>query len=224
MNGLLIPLAFEWIALITLIAPLVLVGKFSSRPNLGLLVWFGAFLSAGLASAVLIISLASSIFETWIALHANPNGTEKWWLALLAGFGPWLFLATAGIGLALMNTRLAPLVESGREISPLAQLASQQIEIFRDIEVRMIEIPIRHAFTDGRAIYVSRELWSSCNAQERKHILVHEYEHIRLRHPLLKRVAQVIYALTPKFAASRALQSEVERLTEIIADRRAQMA
>ncbi len=221
MNGLLIPLAFEWIALITLIAPLVLVGKFSSRPNLGLLVWFGAFLSAGLASAVLIISLASSIFETWIALHANPNGTEKWWLALLAGFGPWLFLATAGIGLALMNTRLAPLVESGREIGPLAQLVSKRVDSFLGVDVRQIEIPIRHAFTDGRAIYVSRELWSSADSKQRQQILLHEFEHIRLRHPLLKRVAQFIYVLTPKFAASRALQSEVERLTEIIANRRA---
>lgn len=223
MNSLLIPLAFEWISLITLIAPLLLSGKFSKRPNLGLVVWFGAFLSAGLASIVLIISLGSSIFETWIALHANPNGTEKWWLALLAGFGPWLFLATAGIGLALMNTRLAPLVESGREISPLAQLASYKIDEYQGVDVRQLEIPIRHAFTDGRAIYVSRELWSSCNPPERKHILIHEYEHIRLRHPFLKRVAQVIYALTPKFAASRALQSEVERLTEIIANRRAKM-
>lgn len=223
MSTLLIPLAFEWIALITLFAPLVLSGKFRNRPNLGLVLWFASFLSAGVAGVVLIFALIESVISTWLKLHANPNGTEVWWQALLSGFAPWLFLAVAGISLALLNLRLAPLIESKREVSPLANLASVAVDEFRGHPVRLVEVPIDHAFTDGRAIYVSGPLWQKSNPDERQRILLHEAEHIRLRHPQLKRVVQAIYLLTPKFAASNFLQSEVNELTEIIA-RRAERA
>lgn len=219
MSSLLIPLAFEWIALITLFAPLVLAGKFRNRPNLGLVIWFASFLSAGVAGVILIAALIDSVIATWLKLHANPNGTEVWWQALLSGFAPWLFLAVAGISLALLNLRLASLIESKREISPLAQLASRPIQEFNGHQVRVIDVPIDHAFTDGRAIYVSDQLWQKSEQDERQRILRHEAEHIRLRHPLLKRMVQVIYLLTPKFAASNFLQTEVNELTEIIARR-----
>ena len=219
LNTLLIPLAFEWIALITLIAPLVLVGRFRQRPTLGLIVWFSSFLSAGLATLVLIFNLAVSILETWLKLHSNPNGTEIWWQAVLAGFGPWLFLAVAGVSLALMNLKIAPLIDAGREIAPLAKLASSSVMTYQGCDVRLVEIPIDHAFTDGRDIFVSRQLWQSAGEAERGEILRHELKHIRQRHPQLKRVVQLIYAITPKFAASNAFASEVNALTEIIASR-----
>lgn len=216
---LLIALAFEWIALITLLAPILLTGRFRSKPNLGLILWFSAFLSAGLAAVILIAALVISIFSTWITLHSNPNGTELWWQALLAGFGPWLFLALAGISLALMNLRLSPLLESARETSPLAQLSSQLIEVHKGFEVRLVELPIDHAFTDGRAIFITRQLWFGASEARRQQILAHELIHIRMRHPLMLRIVQFIETLTPKFAASRALQSEVLELTELVAIR-----
>lgn len=219
MNTLLIPLAFEWIALITLIAPLVLVGRFRQRPTLGLIVWFSSFLSAGLASLVLIFNLAVSILETWLKLHSSPNGTEIWWQAVLAGFAPWLFMAVAGVSLALMNLKITPLIDAGREIAPLAKMASSSFMKYQGFDVRLVEIPIDHAFTNGRDIFVSRQLWESAAETKRAEILRHEYKHIRMRHPQLKRVVQIIYALTPKFAASAAFANEVTELTEIIANR-----
>lgn len=219
MNSLLIPLAFEWIALITLIAPLVFVGRFRNRPNLGLVVWFSAFLSAGFAFLLLLLGLTQSIIETWLKLHANPNGNEIWWQALLAAFAPWLFLAVAGISLALMNLRLAPLVEASRELGSLAKLASRPIQKYQGRDVRLIDIPIDHAFTDGRDIFISNKLWQSSSEADRAEILRHEYKHIRLRHPQLKRIVHMVYLVTPKFAASSAFANEVNELTEIIAKR-----
>jgi hypothetical protein len=220
-NPLVIPIALEWIFLITTLAPLLFVGKFRSRPQLGLAIWFMSFLSAGIAALVVLVALTTSIFSTWLAIHENPNGGEPWLAAILSGFGPWVLLALTGISMALINLKIDPLMAQARDLLPAGDLASRQVEVYLGKPVRLINLPIDLAFTDGRLIFISEQLWSSSDSQHRQKLLRHEFEHIRLRHPLLKKIAGFIRILTPQLAASKALEAEVLELTELIAERAA---
>lgn len=217
MNPLIIPLAVEWVFLITTVTPLIFTGRFRSRPNLGLAIWFSTFLSAGVAAAIAIVIAGSSVFETWLVIHENPQGGEPWMLALVSGFGPWLFLAIAGVSIALVNQKIEPLVEQARELKPALGLVKKQQTEYRGVSVATIELPIDQAFTDGKEIYVTAQWWNRLNAGEREQLLKHEYAHIRLRHPGLKKLAGFIQALTPNLAASKALAAEVFELTELAA-------
>lgn len=221
MNPLVIPIALEWILLITTLAPLLYVGKFRGRPQLGLAIWFISFLSAGIAALVVLVALATSIFSTWLAIHENPNGGEPWLAAIISGFGPWVLLALTGISLALINLKIDPLIAQARELLPAGELASKQVEVYLGKPVRLITLPIDLAFTDGQSIYVTEQFWNSSDLQQRQKLLRHEFEHIRLRHPQLKKIAGFIRVLTPWFAASKALEAEVLELTELIAEQQA---
>jgi Zn-dependent protease with chaperone function len=219
-NPLVIPIALEWIFLVTTVAPMVLVGRFRTHPQLGLVIWFGAFLSAGVGAAIVLVALATSIFSTWLKIHESPDGGEPWLAALVAGFGPWLLLAVVGISMALINLKLEPLVAQARQLIPAGNLGATEITKYFGISVRLVALPIKLAYTDGRSIFVTEQLWQESSDFERSEILRHELVHIRKRHPLLKKIAGFIRLLSPQLAASKALEAEVLELTELIANRK----
>ena len=219
MSPLIIPIAIEWVILVTTLAPMILVGRFDSRPRLGLAIWFSTLFSAGLAVALALGVALASIATTYLKLTANPVGSESWLLALAASFAPWAILAIAGISLALVNQRIAPIVSSAKETAPLLAAASRPVRHFDGVEVRQIELRVMVAAAHRGSILISSTALGALTEAELDAVFWHEVGHIRGRHNQLKQLAGLVRTLSPWLAASRALVVEVERLAELDADR-----
>lgn len=219
MSPLIIPIAIEWVILVTTLAPMILVGRLDSRPRLGLAIWFSTLFSAGLAVALALGVALASIATTYLKLTANPIGSESWLLALVASFAPWAILAIAGISLALVNQRIAPMVSTAKDTTPLLAAASKLVRHFDGVEVRQIELPVMVAAAHRGSILISTAALATLNSAELDAVFWHEVGHIRGRHNQLKQLAGFVRALSPWLAASRALVIEVERLGELDADR-----
>jgi Zn-dependent protease with chaperone function len=217
-SPLLIPIAIEWVILVTTIAPVVLVGRFDSRPRLGLTLWFGSLLSSGLAAAIALAVAFSSIFSTYAKLLDSPFGSTDWQSTLVVSFAPWLILAISGIALALINQRLEPLINVARESKPLIDAAVKSWMTFEGHEVCTIELPISLAATARGRILISKVAAEALDEPELRAVLWHELGHIRGRHNALKQLASLVRLLSPWLTASRALVLEVDRLAEFDAD------
>jgi Zn-dependent protease with chaperone function len=218
-SPLIIPIAVEWVILVTTAAPLLLVGRFDKTPRLGLTVWFAAFLSSGLATALAIGIAIASIFETYLKLVANPVGSAGWLATLAVSFAPWLILAISGIALALANQRLEPILANAREVSPLLDAALRPWMTFQGYQVMRIELPIMVAAVARGQIFISTTASRTLRESELHAVLWHEIGHLRGGHNLLKQLAGFVRSLSPWLVASKALVNEVTRLSEIDADR-----
>ena len=219
MSPLIIPIAVEWVVLVTTAAPLLLVGRFDKTPRLGLTVWFAAFLSSGLATALAIGIAIASIFDTYLKLVANPVGSADWLATLAVSFAPWLILAISGIALALANQRLEPILANAREVSPLLDAALMPWMTFQGYQVMRIELPIMVAAVSRGKILISTTAARTLRESELHAVLWHEIGHLRGRHNQLKQLAGFVRSLSPWFVASQALVNEVHRLAELDADR-----
>jgi Zn-dependent protease with chaperone function len=213
-----IPLAIEWLILITTLAPLVLPNKFGKKPQLGIVVWFAAFLSAGVAAVAVLIVATWAYLDTWNALNAATLGGQKWFAALFVSFAPWIALAAGGITLALINNRIEPLVAKSREIAPLLAMTKQPLMHFMGTRVYQVELPFAFALASNRDILISTFAIDHLSKDELDAVLWHELGHVKQKHFAIKRLARFIRELSPNLAASRALVNEVERLCEISAD------
>jgi Zn-dependent protease with chaperone function len=218
-SPLLIPIAIEWVILVTTLAPIVLVGRFDSRPKLGLTLWFGSLLSSGLAAAIALAVAFSSIFSTYVKLLEAPFGSSDWQATLVVSFAPWLILAISGVALALINQRLEPLINVARESKPLIDAAAKTWMTFEGHEVCTIEVPIYLAATARGRILISKVAAEELDELDLQAVLWHEVGHIRGRHNALKQLASLVRLLSPWLTASKALVLEVDRLVEIDADR-----
>ena len=215
---LLIPIALEWVLLITTLAPVALVGRFNTRPRLGLAIWFGSLLSAGLATGLALVVAIWSYFDTFAALEASLFGVSVWFMALAVSFGPWLALLLGGVSLVLVQQRLEPLVQTARQIKPAVDHAKQPLLNFMGTPVFAIDLPFAYAVAGRREIIVSSALQNVLNTDAFAAVLWHELGHVRGRHFGLKKLARLVRVLSPTLAASKALVLEVERLCEVVAD------
>ena len=218
MSPLLIPIAIEWVILVTTLAPVVLVGRFDARPRLGITLWFGSLLSSGLAAAMALAVAFTSVFSTYVKLLETPFGSADWQSTLVVSFAPWLILAISGIALALINQRLEPLIIVARESKPLIDAAAKPWMTFEGHEVSTIEVPIFLAATARGRILISKIAAEALDELELQAVLWHEVGHIRGRHNALKQLASLVRLLTPWLTASKALVLEVDRLAEFDAD------
>jgi Zn-dependent protease with chaperone function len=218
-SPLIIPIAVEWVILVTTAAPLLLVGRFDKTPRLGLTIWFAAFLSSGLATALALGIAVASIFETYLKLSAAEVGSSGWLATLAISFAPWLILAISGIALALTNQRLEPILASAREVSPLLDAALRPWMKFQGYQVMQIELPIMVAAVAKGKIFISTTAARTLRESELHAVLWHEIGHIRGGHNQLKQLAGFVRSLSPWLVASQALVNEVNRLSEIEADR-----
>jgi Zn-dependent protease with chaperone function len=213
-----IPLALEWAILITTAAPLILVSRFTRRPRLGLVIWFAALLSAGLAIALAISVAIAGYFVTVGQLSANQLGSPSWFEILGISFGPWAALAVGGITLALINQKLEPLYEASKILSPAIDVGRLFLKEFNGVAVYSIDLAIPFALATKREVLLSSQLLSKASDAQLSVVLWHESFHVRQWHYSLKSLARIIFQISPKLAASRALVSEVERLLEVAAD------
>jgi Zn-dependent protease with chaperone function len=213
-----IPLALEWAILITTIAPLILVSRFRRRPRLGIVIWFAALLSAGLAIALAISVAVAGYFDTVASLSANQVGSSTWFEILGISFGPWAALAVGGITLAFINQKLEPLYEASKKLSPAIDVGKLFLKEFNGVAVYSIDLAIPFALATKREVLLSSQLLSKASEAQLSAVLWHETFHVRQRHYMLKALARIIFQVSPRLAASRALVNEVERLLEISAD------
>lgn len=218
-----IPIALEWVILVTTLAPIFLPSRrlFFKFPNLGLFTWFAALLSAGVAALAASSVMVWSIIETWLALEANPAGSPSWLAVFWASFAPWLILAAAGISLAVINLRIEPLVVAAKQTQPLFEGALRPVQNFMGVEVFEIALPFAVAFTRNRQIVVSSVVREVLTDGQFEAVLFHELAHIRGNHNALKKLAGFVRTLSPRLAASKALVVEVDLLCELAADKRA---
>lgn len=218
-----IPIALEWVILVTTLAPIFLPSRrlFIKFPNLGLAIWFAALLSAGLAVLTAIAVTIWSLIETWLALESNAGGSASWLTAFWVSFAPWLILAAAGISLAVINLRIEPLVVAAKQTQPLFEGALRPVQNFMGVEVLEMPLPIAVAFTRNRQIILSSVVREVLTDGQFEAVLFHELAHIRGNHNALKKLAGFVRLLSPQLAASKALVVEVDRLCELAADKRA---
>jgi Zn-dependent protease with chaperone function len=219
LSPLIILLAIEWVILVTTAAPLVLIGRFEKSPRLGLTVWFTAFLSSGISTALAIGIAVASIFETYLKLAESPVGSSGWLATLAVSFAPWLILASSGIALALANQRLEPILASAREAGPLLDASLRPWMTFQGYRVMRIELPIMVSAVARGKILISTKAARTLRESELHAVLWHEIGHLRGGHNQLKQLAGFVRSLSPWLVASKALVNEVNRLSEIDADR-----
>lgn len=215
---LIIPLAIEWVILVTTLAPLVLAARFTARPRLGIFTWFATFLSAGAAVLLAVTVAIWAYTDTVAALSQDAFGGSKWLIALAVSFAPWIVLALGGISLALINQKLEPLVKVAKDVSPLLDLGKTPLMHFEGMPVSTIEVPFAYALATRREILLSRFAIEHLSERELESVLWHELGHVRQNHFDLKRLARFVLALSPRLAASQVLVTEIDKLVERAAD------
>jgi Zn-dependent protease with chaperone function len=218
-SPLIIPIALEWVILVTTAAPLILVGRFNKHPRLGMALWFSTLLSSGVAALLALSVAVWSIFDTYLKLSTATLGSDGWLAILGISFGPWLILAISGIALALTNQRLEPLLASAREVRPMLDATLRPWMTFQGYQVMQIELPIMVAAVARGTILISTTAARTLRESELHAVLWHEVGHLRGRHNQLKQLAGFVRSLSPWLVASQALVNEVHRLAELDADR-----
>lgn len=214
----------EWVLLITLVTPSVMVGRswIQRKPRFALVIWFGSFLSAGLATLASFALATLVAFDSWLAMNAQALGSTNWLIALSISFLPWIFLALGGIALALMNTQLAPQIASARQISESLNLGLKVTGRFAGYPVALVELPVKMAFTiklkGKHTIVVGRGVMSALTMAQFEAVQWHEIGHIKGRHNQLKRIAAFAHSVAPFIAASTLFSQQVELLCELEAN------
>ena len=226
LNPLLLPLAIEWVVLVTTLVPIAARGRGNRHPNLAIALLFAALFSAGAACVLALAVAMESVFRLWQDLNSTPTSErdlQHTIQALGVSFAPWLMLAVAGVTIALINLKLEPQIQFAREAHPKIAQLLKPVGEFEGVEFFSVETSVLLSFTtkvSGReVIVISSGAIGSLSEGELHAVLWHELGHIRLGHNRLKLVAQLLHSLTPRIAASQTLVIELERLAEISADR-----
>lgn len=220
---LLIPIALEWVILVTTLAPVFYPGRkfMRTRPRTALAIWFGTLLSAGIATVMALVVAVWSIYDTWVLLEANPAGSQNWFAALLISFAPWVMLAVTGVSIALINLRIEPMVVAAKDTEPQLGLALKPVMNFMGVEVSEVQLPIALAMANRSQILISSTLRQTATDEQLEAVLWHELAHLKQNHFELKALAAFVRLLSPRLAASKALVAEVHELCEIAADQAA---
>ena len=213
-----IPLAIEWVILITAFMPKLLSGMFYSTPKIGLTLWFtyltSTILAGGLAIYLSAWALTEFFNQTW--------GADSIELELLNHFGLWVLVAITGIVISIVNLRTEPLVAEAEIAKNELVQASQGIGEFQGIPVRKLLFPVPLAFVakvEGKqTIMISESAISELSEEELNATYWHELGHIRGHHNLINAVAKLIGLFTPMFSASKIFIQESRELTERAAD------
>lgn len=219
MSPLIIPIALEWVILVTTAVPVIFVGRFNKHPRWGMALWFSALLSSGVATLLALFVAVWSVFDTYLKLTTATLGSAGWLATVGISFGPWLILAISGVSLALINQRVEPLVGNARELEPLLEYAARHVMTFQGYRVSQIELPIMVAAVNRGQILISSKAVETLSQVELSAVLWHEVGHLRGRHNELKSLANFTRTLSQWLITSRALVLEVERLSELEADR-----
>ena len=222
-----IPLLVEWALAVTVAAPFALVNNrwIYAHPTAGLMLWFGAFISAAVSLAVAFGLAVWSVFETYLKL-ADAASRGDVWLGLLASFSPWLILAIGGISLAVITQRLESEIDFAKPAPKPAAASSKSSWVHRGVRVVEIDLPMAFAFSLGTSvngansqIVLSTKVRRSLSSEELKSLLDHEHFHLKAGHALGQKLVQILGILTGRFMTTRVLAKETALLFELAADK-----
>ena len=222
---LLVPLALEWTILITVLTPRLFSSTpwWNKRPGLAIGIWLALLASALLSAAVAIVTAVVSIFATWFSLNSQVLGSKGWLVTLGLSFAPWIFLAFAGITLALLGQVVEPHVERARSHKSLLNSGVRPTSFFEGIGVCELILPVPMAFTakvqGKRVIIVSTAARDILSLEQMQAVLWHEIGHIRLHHAFIKRVSSSLLMVSPWLAISKLFVEQVNLLCELQADK-----
>jgi len=196
---------------LALVAPMVLGGGRWQvfRPRLALILWF--------SSLALGVALGVGAFAVTVAVAAAGADTS-----LLATIGAWgaVLLVAAVVGLA--SGMSEPLVDSyRRSLRRLTPVATSREDRAAFTLVRFeSEAPVAVAVPGRRPeILVSSAMERALTTAQLRAVLAHEYAHLRGRHGLLVRVAELNSACLPRFVpAGERLRRAAVMLVELVAD------
>jgi len=207
-----------WILSVSFFARTLLPNRFSSRPKLGLTIWFASLLSSVVAAAISLLSLGYAYFYSTARVSTATFGESDWIANFLLSFVPWIALATFGVVLTLINLRFeAPAIE-GRRLQENFQLAKKYLRDFEGVKVYVLALPIHYALATEKEIFLSQKLLDSLSAIEIEAVLWHELGHIRGHHTALKSIARLVAVLTRPMNLSRVFQHSIDELCEKVAD------
>ena len=194
-------------------APLLLAGGRWQvfRPALALGLWFSAF--------VLGVGLACSAFVASVVVAVDASTTPGSFGASLLAWGA--VVVAAGV-IAIATGASDPLVDSYREnlrrLTPVATSREDRgaftLVRFESDDPVAVAVPGRPA-----EILVSSALERALTTAQLHAVLAHEYAHLRGRHGLLVRLAELNEACLPGFVpAGRSLRKATLMLVELVAD------
>jgi len=213
-----IPLAIEWVILITAFMPRLLVGMFYNIPKFGLFLWFTYFVSSVVASIVAIVVTVWASAE-WVEYVWGGRSIE---IELFRHLGLWFLVAISGILIALINLKTEPFIEKATIARKELATATKHVGKFEGISIHEIKFPAPLAFVtkiQGKnSILVSDSALDQLTKSELEALYWHELGHIRGRHNLIRSFAKAVALITPILAASKLFTAETDHLTELMAD------
>ena len=213
-----IPLAIEWVILITALMPKLLVGMFYNVPRFALTLWFTYFISSAIAG------VAAIFIAFWALLDLLQYSSDAKILAGEVGsqLSLWLLVALSGVAIALVNLKAEPLIEQASVATKELASTAKSFGQFENVTLYEVSFLVPLAFVariGGKfGIVVSKSALDEMNKDELEAIYWHEFAHIRGRHNLLKAVAKTVALLTPNFRSSKFFRLETDHLVELAAD------
>lgn len=200
---------------VVLTAPVILtVGRWQLRhPRTALTMWFGSFF-VGLAL------VATALFASLLGATVVAPG-ESARESLVLTIAAWLGLAGIGGVVAFVSMSAGPLAFSHHdqvaEIAPVARAREERSAFtlvrFDHDEAVAIAVPGRHP-----EIFLSSACEELLSTRQLQALLAHELAHLRQRHGLAVRIAEINAACLAWLPAGRSLRRATLLLIELAAD------
>ena len=218
------PLLLMWVLLVTVGSPLALSNRklLQRRPRLGLLIWFTLLLSAFLATLAFVELAFLLALELWMQLSTTSTGLQNLAVVIFTSLAPWVLLAGGSGVLVLVNARLEPF---GKQAAQMKEALDSELPAdfsFEGVAVSLVNVAYPVAFatrvSGKNRIIISSGAKALLTEDEWDAVLWHEIGHIWGGHNLLKRIAYLVKALTPRLPVSQAMVTNTELLCELEAD------
>lgn len=210
----------------SLAAPVIWLGMFRSKPNLGIRVW--------VATVVLtLLSLFSSIalalyvaLDTYDYLTRGPVGDSSIVTVILVSVLPWVIVAGIGIWISILTIKFEPLLIEAKALSERFMSIGRESRRFQDIPVILVPLEPRLAFAKkvgGQSlIFMTRGTANALNEKQLEGVLWHEYTHLKSHHLEIKSLAQRLLVAAPWSWLAICFNHEINALTELAADQAAE--
>lgn len=203
----------------TVAAPLILTrGRWQVwQPRLALACWHAALATS--AGALLFSVIYTLALAHTHGLHGR--GSHALIFSLVAWGGAFLLAACC----ALLLGRSEPVVRREQGVKDHLRYAAlncrQSVEARGETTIRVVDTnaPIAYSFHAPEAtVVISRLLQQQLSTPELEAIIAHECAHLRERHHLALRLANINAACLPTFGPAQRLRNSTQFLIELIAD------
>lgn len=222
MKNLVLSVSLTSVLLFATAIPVFLQSKFRTNPAVGVTLWILS--SIGLLAS-LLVSLAVglvSVIDTYFALSRKAEVDQDFLSILLLSFIPWIALGLTGVLLALISMRLEPMVSNARRADETIQVFDSSKELFQGVQliVLPVDAPIAFAKRIGGVgkIIVSSKTKSLLTSEELEAVLMHELQHLKRNHLVLKRITARLSSWLPWFIFTTTIHAELHQLLELDAD------